>query len=54
MLDPNQIMIKNENSSIFLDSKKNPLLIEEMIFGSISGVTICIVGHPFDTLKTRI
>ena len=29
------------------------LLKEELIYGSIAGLGICIVGHPFDTLKTR-
>ena len=42
MLDPNQINIKNENSSIFLDSKKNPLLIEEMIIMDIETAS----GYP--------
>lgn len=45
-----------------MDTKKSKIdfevikegLLEEMIYGSISGVTICIVGHPFDTLKTRL
>ena len=29
-------------------------LKDEMVFGSIAGFTICLVGHPFDTLKTRM
>jgi len=28
-------------------------LQEELIYGSIAGLGICIVGHPFDTIKTR-
>ena len=27
-------------------------LIDELFFGSIAGVTICLIGHAFDTLKT--
>ena len=29
-------------------------LYEELFYGSIAGVTICLIGHPFDTLKTRM
>lgn len=28
-------------------------LQEELVYGSIAGVGICMVGHPFDTIKTR-
>ena len=28
-------------------------LREELVFGSIAGLGICVVGHPFDTIKTR-
>jgi solute carrier family 25 carnitine/acylcarnitine transporter 20/29 len=28
-------------------------LQEELIYGSIAGLGICMVGHPFDTIKTR-
>ena len=28
-------------------------LQEELVYGSIAGLGICMVGHPFDTLKTR-
>lgn len=28
-------------------------LKEELIYGSIAGLGICVVGHPFDTIKTR-
>lgn len=27
-------------------------LYDELIYGSIAGATICLVGHPFDTIKT--
>lgn len=27
---------------------------QELIYGSFAGFTICLVGHPFDTLKTYI
>lgn len=29
-------------------------LFEELFYGTIAGITICIIGHPFDTLKTRL
>lgn len=29
-------------------------MYEELFYGSIAGVTICLIGHPFDTLKTRM
>lgn len=29
-------------------------LYEELFYGSIAGVTICLIGHPFDTMKTRL
>lgn len=25
---------------------------EELVYGSLAGFTICLVGHPFDTIKT--
>ena len=29
-------------------------ILEELIYGSIAGSLLCLGGHPFDTLKTRI
>lgn len=29
-------------------------ILEELIYGSVAGLFICLGGHPFDTLKTRI
>ena len=29
-------------------------IVEELIYGSVAGLFLCIGGHPFDTLKTRI
>jgi solute carrier family 25 carnitine/acylcarnitine transporter 20/29 len=28
-------------------------LMEEIVYGSVAGLGICVVGHPFDTIKTR-
>lgn len=36
----------------FAEIKKG--LIEELFYGSIAGVAICLIGHPFDTIKTRM
>jgi len=33
-------------------SKKQ--LIEELVYGSIAGAGMCLIGHPFDTMKTRM
>jgi solute carrier family 25 carnitine/acylcarnitine transporter 20/29 len=29
-------------------------LMEELFYGSIAGVVVSLVGHPFDTIKTRM
>ena len=29
-------------------------LYEELIYGTFAGITICLIGHPFDTMKTRL
>lgn len=36
----------------FAEIKKG--LMEELFYGSIAGVAICLIGHPFDTIKTRM
>lgn len=34
----------------FKDIKEG--LYEELFYGTMAGITICIIGHPFDTIKT--
>ena len=29
-------------------------LMEELFYGSIAGFAVCLIGHPFDTIKTRM
>ena len=37
----------------FIDSNFYWDLRNELVYGSMAGLTICIIGHPFDTIKTR-
>lgn len=38
----------SENSKGFFSD-----LFKEMFHGSVAGVVFCLIGHPFDTIKTR-
>lgn len=35
-------------------TKQNVSFAEEVVLGSIAGFVMCVFGHPFDTLKTRM
>lgn len=46
-------MMQDISQSIVQDLKTINFT-QELILGSFAGVAICLVGHPFDTVKTRM
>lgn len=47
--------MESPKQKTFLQEALSPQkLLEELVYGSIAGAGMCLVGHPFDTLKTRM
>ena len=46
-----------ENIEVSTFTSENSLIrrtIKNIVSGTFSGIAVCLVGHPFDTLKVRL
>lgn len=46
--------LSTANSSVTVDAVTTPSLVEGLLSGAVGGISLVLVGHPFDLLKVRL